>query len=337
MTAAFTHDDRIATIAACSMMDALAGRRGKSEPLAPSEWSKVAQWLHERGLRPADLLDTAQAMFQTAEGLDPRLAQRLVDLPERAALVALELEQYESRGIWSLVRFDDAYPQRWRERLKSLAPPVIFGAGPKSLLQETPALAIVGSRDIGEELAETALAIGVRAAGNGYMVVSGGARGSDRWGMYGALQHGRDAVGVLHGDLAKDANKKDTRQYIEDGHLCLVAHVHPATGFVIGNAMARNRYIHALADAAVVISTAKGSGGTWAGSIDNLKKGWSPLLVWNGPGAPEANDALIKEGGYPFDTIPEGAEAFETLIAAAQDHAANRADPPEQPSQPQLL
>lgn len=337
MSIAFTHDDRIATVAACSMMGTLEGMRGRSEPLGPAEWSKVAQWLHERGLRPGDLLDAANAEIATSEGLESKLAQRLLDLPERAALVALELERYQNRGIWSLVRFDDDYPQRWREKLKGLAPPVLFGSGPVNLLSKTPSLAIVGSRDIGEELAEVAIAIGGRAADNGYVVVSGGARGSDRWGMFGALQHGKDAIGVLHGDLAKDANKNDTRQFIEDGHLCLVAHVHPATGFVTGNAMARNRFIHSLADAAVVISTAKGSGGTWAGSVDNLKKRWSPLLVWDGPHAPGGNAALIKEGGFTFDAIPGDADSFAALISAAREHTATRIAQSAQPAQPQLL
>lgn len=328
-----SEEDRIATIAACSSIGSLERSSGRAEPLGPSEWSEVAQWLHGRGERPANLLDPDLAGATGFAGIHPKIASRLLDLPARCQAVALELERNQNQGIWSLVRFDDAYPAQWREKLKSLAPPVLFGAGRIQLLSQSPSLAIVGSRDIGPELSETALNIGRRAAAAGYLVVSGGARGSDRWGMLGALQDGRNAVGILHGDLLKDASKRDTRRFIQDGHLCLISHVHPATGFVTGNAMARNRYIHAFATATIVISTAAGSGGTWAGSVDNLEKRWSPLLVWSGAGAPEGNTTLIAEGGFPFDEIPYDRSEFESLIAAATSAMEQRERSQPQPVQ----
>jgi predicted Rossmann fold nucleotide-binding protein DprA/Smf involved in DNA uptake len=101
--------------------------------------------------------------------------------------------------------------------------------------------------------------------------------------------------------------------------------------------MARNRYIHALADATVVIATARESGGTWAGSKDNLDRGWSPLLVWTGPGAPEGNAALVELGGYPFDTAPEDAAEIATLIRRAAEAALERESPESSLTQPQLL
>ena len=324
----FTYDDRIATIAACSSMGRLQETAGREEPLGPAEWSEVAQWLQERGLRPAALLDQS-AELDGFDGLKAKLARRLIDLPARASLVSLELERFENRGIWSLVRFDEAYPRQWRDKLKNLAPPVLFGAGPVHLLSAAPSLAIVGSRNIDERLQEVAAAIGRRAAAAGHLIVSGGAKGSDRWGMAGALAAGREAVGVLHGDLLKDAGNRQSRQYIEDGLLCLAAHVHPSTGFVTGNAMARNRYIHALANATVVVAATAGSGGTWQGSIDNLQRHFSPLLVWSGPGAPPGNAALIDQGAFPLADIPDNAQSMiDVLDAAREHHATRRASPP---------
>lgn len=319
MTSGFSHDDRIATIAACSTMGRLPQPRGREEPLGPAEWSEVARWLHERGLKPGALLeeDTRSEAF---DGLQPKVASRLPDIPARASLVALELEHIENRGIWSLVRFDDGYPVRWREKLKRLAPPVVFGVGASELLNRSPGLAIVGSRDIGVEQFEVAMAIGRRFAQAGYLIISGGARGSDRGGMSGALDNEQAAVGILHGDLQRESQRRDARQWIEAKQLCLVSHVHPATGFSSGNAMARNRYIHALADATVVIATSAGTGGTWQGAVDNLKHGWSPLLVWNGAPAPAGNAALIEKGAMPFTEIPEDADACRALIDAAGDH-----------------
>ncbi|MGD9712464.1 MAG: DNA-processing protein DprA [Thermomicrobiales bacterium] len=319
MSALLNLDDRIATIAACSTVGRLERPAGRSEPLGPAEWSEVAQWLHERTLTPASLLDMPENLA-AFPGLKLKLASRLIDLPARAALVSLELEQFANRGIWSVVRFDQTYPQPWRDKLKRLAPPVVFGAGQVDLLNRSPSVAIVGSRDIDEELADLASAIGRRAAASGYLVASGGARGSDRWGMFGALNHSGAAVGILHGDLAKDAGNQNARQFVEDGLLCLTSHVHPSTGFVTGNAMARNRYIHAFADATVVIATAENTGGTWQGSIDNLEQLWSPLLVWVGAGAPDGNHVLAERGALPFTRIPEDTDQFAELISAADEH-----------------
>lgn len=43
--------------------------------------------------------------------------------------------------------------------------------------------------------------------------------------------------------------------------------------------MRRNRLVYALAEAAVVVATAAGSGGTWSGAVENLRHGWVPIYV----------------------------------------------------------
>jgi predicted Rossmann fold nucleotide-binding protein DprA/Smf involved in DNA uptake len=337
MPLAFTHDDRIATIAACTTLGRSVSQSNEPGPLTPSEWNKLAQWLHDHGRQPSALLDRFAVEDMTAEAtLDPVVLAKIAALPDKAPITALELERLEHRGIWALARLEDAYPKRWKQQLKTQAPPVIFGAGSSRLLNEA-SIAIVGSRDISEQLMEVADLLGRAVAKSGFVMVSGGARGSDLKGMMGAIERGGKVVGILSGALDRLSRSSDTATWLAEEQLCLISHVHPSAGFSVGNAMARNKLIHGLAEATIVISTSYRSGGTWAGSIDNLKYGWTPLLIWNGAGAPEANDALIKEGGYPFDAIPEGAEAFEALIAAAQDHAATRAGPGEQPSQQQLL
>jgi predicted Rossmann fold nucleotide-binding protein DprA/Smf involved in DNA uptake len=63
--------------------------------------------------------------------------------------------------------------------------------------------------------------------------------------------------------------------------------------------MGRNKVIYALSSAAVVVSSAFETGGTWAGAIENLRAGWVPLLVRDGPGVPDGNRELIKRGGRP--------------------------------------
>lgn len=278
MTIAYSAlDDRIAMVAACTTLGMPAGSRSRDDVLTNQEWNQVAQWLLKQQKRPGDLL-LLQASDLTTGGLDTQLAFKAASIADRASVAALEMEQLDRVGIWTLSRTDDDYPQRWKNRLKSVAPPVIFGTGPCELLDHE-SIAIVGSREITAELSEIAESIGLRAARAGFTVVSGGARGSDRVGMWGALQDEGSAVGVLPADLAGLSRRREVREFIAADRLCLVSHVNPAAGFAVGNAMSRNRLIYALADLTIVISTSEGSGGTWAGAIENLKRRWAPIAV----------------------------------------------------------
>lgn len=317
-----TLDDRIAMVAACTTLGFPAGSRNRHDVLSNQEWNLVALWLAERQLRPADLLLLSASELAESK-LDPQLAMKTSAVADRASVVALEMEQLERVGIWTLSRIDDGYPLRWRSILRGVAPPVIFGAGPWSLLDRE-SIAIVGSREITDELSEIANALGSRIAQAGMAVVSGGARGSDKVGMYGALQVEGCAVGVLPADLGRLSRNRDVRDFIANEQLCLVSQVNPDAGFSVGNAMARNRLIYALSELTIVVSTAEGSGGTWAGATENLKRGWAPIAVWTGSDAPDGNQRLIERCAYPLASIPGSADEVHALVAEATVHFRTR-------------
>ena len=79
-------------------------------------------------------------------------------------------------------------------------------------------------------------------------------------------------------------------------NLVLVSPFNPEAGFDVGNAMARNKYIYCLSDAAIVVATSKGSGGTWNGATENLKRNWVPLWVLSNPDHNSGNAALVNLG-----------------------------------------
>jgi len=66
-------------------------------------------------------------------------------------------------------------------------------------------------------------------------------------------------------------------------------------------AMDRNKYVYALSDFAVVISSSYNKGGTWAGATENLKHGWVPMFVRKEDEIPQGNISLLKrENVYPI-------------------------------------
>ena len=57
--------------------------------------------------------------------------------------------------------------------------------------------------------------------------------------------------------------------------------------FSPARALSRNRIIHALGEKTLVAQAAPGSGGTWRGTEENLRRGWSPVFLFDdcSPGA----------------------------------------------------
>ena len=64
------------------------------------------------------------------------------------------------------------------------------------------------------------------------------------------------------------------------------------------------KYIYALADYALVASARMARGGTWAGAVQALRAGQTPVFVWAQEQAPAANRALMERGAKPFPAEP---------------------------------
>ena len=66
---------------------------------------------------------------------------------------------------------------------------------------------------------------------------------------------------------------------------------------MVGNAMARNKYIYCMALHAIVVSSTPNRGGTWTGAVENLGQGWVPLWVKETDAADSGNPRLVERGG----------------------------------------
>ena len=272
------------------------------QPLSAREYGELAKWLNARTLRPADLLtDVGRVQLQAVH--DAKLERKRVDfLLGRGTAMALALERWSRGGLWVISRGDAEFPKRLKRHLKHAAPPLLYGAGKKELL-DMGGLAIIGSRDATDDALEFTREVAATCAREGMGVVSGGARGVDVAAMQGSSEAGGYTIGVLANDLLKISVNRQNRQGLQEGRLVLVSPFYPEAGFNAGNAMGRNKYIYALSDRALVIDSARGSGGTWEGALENLAQQWVPLFVrtpGNGPG----NAALVERGGIASTFSP---------------------------------
>ncbi len=291
------------------------------KPLTTSEWARFAIWLKEHDLQPASLL-SGDVSSNLSRLIDRSItAHRVERLLERGGALGLSLERWERAGLWVLTRSDPDYPERLKRHLRQDSPAVLFGCGNKALLNSG-GIAVVGSRDATDADMSFSEGIGRDAATQGTSIVSGGARGIDQSAMLGTLQREGTAVGVLADSLLRSATSSAYRKHLMANNLALISPFSPEAGFNVGNAMARNKYIYCLADAAIVVSCTKEKGGTWAGAIEDLKAGWVPLWVKRSSDRSSGNEDLVQHGGQHLPEPPlhlKGLISSTGLRQAASD------------------
>ncbi len=288
----------------------LSGRFGgrksndRYRPLAINEYNKIADWLRNNGMRPGDLLSSSgKAYFMDSQDLNLDLS-RIKALLKRGTALALAIEKWLNRGLWVVTRSDENYPKSLRERLQQLAPPILFGVGNISLLSEG-GLAVVGSRKIDNRAREFTSKVANACARDNVQIISGGARGIDQEAMLAALAAGGTAVGVLADNLLKASVLGKYRSALRGKRLVLISPYNPEAPFNVGNAMGRNKFIYALADYGLVVSTSYNNGGTWSGATEELRREKGiPIFVRTEEPIPSGNRELLKKGAIPFPPKP---------------------------------
>jgi DNA processing protein len=178
-----------------------------------------------------------------------------------------ELEFIAKNGIEPIAFFDEKYPTRMQQCGDS---PIIIYTKGNIDLNARKVLSVVGTRKastygkkVCEELVEA-------LAKHNVLIVSGLAYGIDICAHRAALRNGLDTVAVLaHGfdHLYPGAHRKDARKITEQGALVTEfasdSHFHPS------NFPSRNRIVAGMADATLVIESAKKGGSLITADIAN--------------------------------------------------------------------
>ena len=302
----------------------LCGRFGKSDsgdpvkPLSLREYNQLADWLMNRKIRPADLLEGSglSSIHTPNAKID---VERIRMLLKRGAAMAFAIEKWTNNGIWVVCRSDAAYPERLKKHLKKQAPSILYGVGDIDLLTHG-GLAVVGSRKIDSSAESFTREVATECAQQGIQIISGGARGVDQTAMLAAMESGGTVVGILADSLLKAAVARKYCNSIREKRLTLISPYYPDARFTVSNAMSRNKYIYAMADYALIVSTELQKGGTWAGAVEELKRDKArPLFVCDEPNGPEGNRALIQLGALPFPSQP-WKEGLVLLLKARRKH-----------------
>lgn len=280
--------------------------------LSPGAYRRLARWLHTRNLSPSDLLGH-EADILTHECEAQLNLPPLKPLLERGFQLSQAVEHWNQRSIWVISRADSNYPRRFKERLGEAAPPVLYGCGNPDLLGKG-GLAVVGSRNVSDELLQYTANMARLCAEAGHAVISGGARGVDQAAMRGAGEAEGQVVGVLADSLERAVINREHRQPLMSGSLILCSPYDPQAGFNAGHAMQRNKLIYALADAALVVNADYQKGGTWNGAVEQIETyRHIPVFVRGSNDNNKALNALMQKGAYNW-AYPNSPEAFAVAL-----------------------
>ena len=206
-----------------------------------------------------------------ALGCSEELARHIVDLLSEEELLDHYLRKGIRMGCLPLTRVSPGYPQRLWQRLGLDTPGCLWYKGDLSLLN-TPKISLVGSRNIRRENAAFAREAGRQAALQGYTLVSGNAVGADQAAQQACLEAGGNVISVVAYELNQRERKENVLYLAEDGY---------DEPFTAQRALSRNRVIHSLSDKTFVAQATLEKGGTWDGTVRNLRFHWSDVFCFD--------------------------------------------------------
>ena len=236
-----------------------------------------------------------------ALGYNQQMAQHILNLLGEEELLAYYLRKASHAGCVPLARISEEYPSVLRARLGDESPFVLWAKGNISILK-MPMVALVGSRDIRMENKAFAAEVGMQAAKQGYALVSGNARGADRIAQNACLDHGGCVVSVV-ADMLTECKPCERVLYLSEEDF--------DAEFSAQRALSRNRVIHALGKKTFVAQCSFGSGGTWDGTVKNLKHGWSPVFCFQD--GSDATVQLVQMGAQ--EVSAEGLHNLNSLVS----------------------
>ena len=238
------------------------------KPLTAAQFRTLAQRAQQmerpRQERPLEFRDLM------AIGYDFLTAEHILSLLSQENLLDRYLERAMQKDCFPVSRLSPNYPQVLRHRLGLDSPGCLWSKGNLSFL-ENPMIALVGSRDLLPANYAFAQEVGKQAALQGFVLVSGNARGADRTAQEACLEAGGRVVSIVADELYRQRQRGNVLYLSEDGF---------DDAFSSQRALSRNRCIHALGRMVFVAQSSLHKGGTWDGTAKNLRFGWSPVACF---------------------------------------------------------
>jgi predicted Rossmann fold nucleotide-binding protein DprA/Smf involved in DNA uptake len=240
----------------------------------------------------------------TRLGVGRTEGEQILRLLDQEQLLENYLNRAQFLDCFPMTRASEAYPLPLRQKLGPECPACLWVKGDVTLL-DRPLISLVGSRDLYPENEVFARYVGYQAALQGYVLVSGNARGADRTAQQACLRAGGQVISVVADRLDSHPLTERVLWLAEDSY---------DLDFSAKRALSRNRIIHALTPITLVAQCRAGRGGTWSGTVHNLRHRWSKVYVFRD--GSEAERQLCGLGATAVET--DDLTSFQTLCTQEQ-------------------
>ncbi len=275
-------------------MALLANREEYVRPYGAQEFSRLEHRVRECGLTGiGDLMGVDISGLMIELDLPEEEAYRIYTLLSRSVQLSYSMERFMELGIRIVTLHNDDYPARLAQRLASAPPPFLYRCGNAALIGG-PAVAILGNSGVktSQEMRQGVARIVREASQRGYAIVTSGELGVSRVAAIAVAECGGRLIDVLGGGMEEHIAEAPFAALLEEGRMAVVSTEHPEALLTITHAIARNRAIFALSDAAFVCNTDNRRGETEA--LRNRYCDW--IYAWTGY---PANGTLISRGAIP--------------------------------------
>ncbi|MDW8049445.1 MAG: DNA-processing protein DprA, partial [Nitrososphaerota archaeon] len=246
---------------------------------AEFDWFRLSR---TRGVGPASIWDIYEIIARENLSLSDFMTQ-LQNNPAKLSsknikkllgLVNQDIRDYEdARNLYKKLKQGNVqiinpeshlYPTRLKGyiqkyELRRDIPPILYAKGNLHLLSAPASIAIVGSRNVGDEVTQVALELSKGLAKAGFNIISGYAKGVDSAAHLGALKAGGTTTIVLSLGILQFQPKDEFKNLFSSSvqSYLILSQFDPHEKWLARNAMARNRLVCALSDAVLVIASGK--------------------------------------------------------------------------------
>lgn len=256
------------------------------KPLTAAEYRQLSEYMRVMALTRAEQDNEVSPEQLMSLGCSPEMSRRVTGLLDREKALREYLSKAEDTAV--VTRISQSFPRRLF-RLEGDCPAALFCKGDVRLLNSR-CISLVGSRLLFPRGREFARQIGRMAAQEGFALVSGGANGADTAAQEACLAAGGTVICFVPDELSRYAPRENLLYCSADGY---------DLSFSSARALRRNHFIHALGEKVFVAQCPNTSGGTWAGTSDNLKHRWSEVYVLRD--GSDGAEALIVLGAVGVD------------------------------------
>jgi DNA processing protein len=270
----------------------------QAKGIGPANLKNIYDKLNALNLSIIDLFNLTPAEIKGEFALHENIINAIGSAKNSLYRIEEDYHSLIDAGVETLLFFEDAYPLRLHDILKTSIPPVLFTYGNRNILKQKGA-AILAEKDLSGRGENIAYLAAKELSEHNIVTISGMAKGADI-AHRSAVFNGGATIAILPQGIFHFKIPDFLKDIYNPEKILILSPFYPSAEPNKYNAFIRNRLICALSYAVYIVESVQDGGIFEAGK--SAKKLNIPLFVTEYkeyPKSASANKSLIDDGAYP--------------------------------------